>query len=50
MPAVLALLAITVAGCVLPNPGPRGASASPERCRVDTNESGPLIFFCIESP
>jgi hypothetical protein len=51
--AVLAVVAITVAGCATANPGPRDSRSPQVRCLVDPHETGmrPLIFFfCIESP
>jgi hypothetical protein len=52
--AVLAVVAVTVAGCATGNnPGRRGSTSPQVRCLVDPHETGtrPLIFFfCIESP
>jgi hypothetical protein len=51
--AVLAAVAVTVAGCATANSDPRGSTSPQVRCLVDPHETGmrPLIFlFCIESP
>jgi hypothetical protein len=52
--ALLAAVAVTVAGCAAAdNPTRRGSTSPQVRCLVDPHETGtrPLIFlFCIESP
>jgi hypothetical protein len=52
--AVLAVVAVTVAGCATPaNPDRRGSTSPRVRCLVNPNETEmrPLIFFfCVESP
>jgi hypothetical protein len=53
MLAVLAAIALTVAGCATSNPDRRGSTSPHVRCLVNPHETEmrPLIFlFCIESP